>query len=87
MSLPVSNRILLLRKLSLVSLAAPSLVLIALSSTYALHPSLILVVPSQVSMLRYLRRLQPLVEQQSSCRLRQAMPLYLLVVKCLEIIG
>ena len=57
----MSNQILLPRKLSRVSLAALSLVLIALSSTDALHPSLILSVPSLVSKLRCLWRLQLLV--------------------------
>ena len=83
----MSNQIQLLRKLSRVSLATLSLVLIALSSADAPHPSLILSVPSLVSKLRYWRKLQPLIRLPSSYRLRQVMHQSLRVVECQGIIG
>ena len=83
----MSNQIPLPRKLSRVSLAALSPVLIALSSTGVLHPSLILSVPSLVGKLRCLWRLQPLVRLPLTCRLRQAMRLSLQDVECQGIIG
>ena len=82
----MSNQILLLRRLFRVSLAALSLVLIALSSADALHPSLILSMPSLVSKLRYWRRPQPLVRLPSTYRLRQAMRLCPQVIRCQGII-
>ena len=83
----MSNQILLPRKLSRVSLAALSLFSIALSSADALHPSLILSVPSLVGKLRYLWRLQLLVKLPLTCRPRQAMRLSLQDVECQGIIG